>query len=221
MPLKKCLALALLLFMFACAASASNYNSGISVSFSGVEGTDFAEEYYYFDKAFDDHRVVYLKDSTEITLFHNQFNTIQSRQTCQGTSRVVGTTGPDGIENSGDEGKILFRIDRDEQAHPYMGEDSINLLYTSPFTLSELEYEPGETVLGNTGSNNGPYGSNNARTTERYQKGILDGFGDEWHVLKFWDDDTGLSCEHGREYTSDGKIIYLSAHRDTSFKKKV
>jgi hypothetical protein len=50
---------------------ALNNKCGIDISFSGVSGTDCVVEPLYCDSFYDDHAVVYLKSSVDISLAHN------------------------------------------------------------------------------------------------------------------------------------------------------
>ncbi len=51
----------------------SNYRSGISLSFEGVPGKDYVEEYFYHDRKVWDSKTVYIKASTPITMTLNEF----------------------------------------------------------------------------------------------------------------------------------------------------
>jgi hypothetical protein len=51
--------------------SPTNYKTGIDTTFSGSEGTDYQEEYFFSDKLISDRKVVYIKSTTAITLSHN------------------------------------------------------------------------------------------------------------------------------------------------------
>ncbi|MBS0328224.1 MAG: hypothetical protein JSR30_00095 [Proteobacteria bacterium] len=55
-------------------AELTNYKSGIDLVWSGTKGTDYMEEYFYSDKTVCDRKVVYIKDTTSITMSHNARN---------------------------------------------------------------------------------------------------------------------------------------------------
>lgn len=186
----------------------TNYKSGIDVTWGGTEGTDWAEEYWYHDKLRDDHKVVYIKSTTAITMAHNALNQAQYH-TAQGGNQIIGVNGRDGIADSGDEGQIRYNLDRDRQykvrwAANYAGTDSANVAaaYTAPFTLASLEYESGVPVVGTTGHNGGSVTSQ----TARYYRGIVDPFGDEWHTLAYADDDSGFLDIRNPGYESQGFV---------------
>jgi hypothetical protein len=76
----------------------------------------------------------YLRDSTRITLSHNALN---STSTNEGYSPVIGVNGPDSLPNSGDEGLIRYKIDRDLQwkygwASRFWDTAKLNPAYTLP-----------------------------------------------------------------------------------------
>jgi len=204
----------------------TNYNSGISVLFGGEDGIDWAEEYFWHDKVEDDHKVVYIKADTPVYMMHNERNMRTATKdttyvTSSNTARFIldiGVTGEDGIPDSGDEGVIRYRVDRDLQMGKYFWSKDVAdryisepyPLYNGPFTLDELEYEPGTPVVGTTG------GSHPDMTQDRknsYYRGVLDEFGDEWHILAFADDDTWNGPQEWS--ASDGKTILFVVNPKT------
>ncbi len=182
----------------------TNYKTGIDVLFGGLRNVDYAEEYFYHDKLIDDHKVVYLKSTTTIIMKHNDRN-IESPI----DPTIVGINGRDGIPDSGDEGIIRFKLDRDMQykfAYAGNAEHDFGPLppaYSQPFTLSELEYEFNVPVVGTTGPNQRSI----TEKTEHYHRGMLDAFKDEWHTFTFWDDDSYLGGYYSEHWSTDGKII--------------
>jgi len=186
-----------------------NYKTGIDVYLSGTNGTDYAIEYYYHNKALDDHRVVYIKPATVINMRHNACNTKAGGN----TNTIIGVNGSDGIPDSGDEGIIRFKMDRDRQ-YKYKWAGSVDLLpaYSAPFTLASLEYETGVPVVGTTGPV--PVYAITDKTNY-YYRGIVDSFGDEWHTMAVGDDDTWVGGASPSVWSSDGRIIYFVVNPKT------
>ncbi len=198
----------------------TNYRSSISVSFTGVKGTDYMEEYFFHDKLVCDRKVVYILDSTNITLTHNANN-------CAWTDEPAEIIGADGG------GTIRYRVDKDLHWGPQWAggvgtqtflqfgggsqtiTNSLNPAYSAPFSFSDLEYEAGVAVVGTTGpkpataiTNWGSY----------YYRGVLDSVGDEWHTIAFADDDSELDILSGtgtEQMASDGKEIYFVVNPKT------
>lgn len=205
----------------------TNYKSGIDVNFGGIKGVDYCEEYFYHDKKLDDHKVVYVRDSTLISMAHNERNVAFDVIGTTGRMRLIGVDGLDGVANSGDEGIIRYKIDRDQQYHWKWSDnearketDRILPAYSGPFSLASQYFEPGIPVVGTTGPNGGMKGDRSGR----YFRGCLDSFGDEWHVLAYADDDnvfqrakyaaTGLFIDQAW-YSSDGKSVLLVVNPKT------
>jgi hypothetical protein len=95
-------------------AELTNYKSGIDVIWGGTKGTDYYEEYFYHDKLVNDAKVVYIKSTTPITMSHNARNNAFYHVE-DGGLQIIGANGKDGVPNSGDEGIIRYKIDRDRQ----------------------------------------------------------------------------------------------------------
>lgn len=191
----------------------TNYHSGISLHFGDSEslaadkGNGYMEEYLFNDKLVSDRKIVYIRSDTKISLSHNEFNNIASYPD-KGYYYLIGQNGPDGVPNSGDEGTIRLKIDRDRQIGAYKWatseNDSANLFpaYEEPFSFDELTYESGVSVVGTTGSN----GSAESNRTEFYYRGMVGPFGDEWHTIHVADDDQSIIPDKKKEYwASDGK----------------
>lgn len=112
----------LILIMVACLAvrllaqdpELTNYRTGIDVTWGGTKGTDYYEEYLYYDKPVYDAKVVYIKSTTPIAMVHNVRNKA-FYHVSNGGNQVIGINGKDGIPNSGDEGVIRYKLDRDRQ----------------------------------------------------------------------------------------------------------
>lgn len=204
---------------FAQDAELTNYKSGIDVTWGGTKGVDYYEEYFYHDKLISDAKVVYIKSTTEISMAHNERNTAIYASTSGGRT-IIGVNGLDGVPNSGDEGIIRYKLDRDRQYRYRWAQNWSNTepyvlpAYTAPFTLASQEYETGVPVVGTTG----PNGSSITDKSAYYYRGILDSVGDEWHVLSYADDDRAflsLAIPISYEWSSDGKYVLLVVNPKT------
>lgn len=156
----------------------TNYKSGISLLWGGTRGADYAEEYFYHDKLSHDSKVVYIKDTTLITMEHNANN-------------VRGTT-TDYVAAGLDDGIIKFKVDGDQCRSPL---PPFWPTYNEPFAFKDLNYgfygAAGTPVVGTTGAIGGDL--TDANRTTRYFRGMLDSVGDEWHVISYADDDIGIA----------------------------
>lgn len=195
----------------------TNYKSGIDVTWGVGDGSDkgtaYYEEYFYHDKLVDDHKVVYIKSTTAINMAHNARNNAQYPSTLYGGDKfhTIGVDGVDGIPDSGDEGIIRYKLDRDRQwyykwAANSAGTDTAYLLpaYSAPFTLASQTYvDSGAPVVGSTGW----VGSPSSKSS--YYRGVLDSVGDEWHTLAYADDDRQFLWGDGTAtvYTVNGKFV--------------
>lgn len=201
-----------------------NYHSGISIHFQGQSGQDWTQEYFYYNPAVDDEKVVYIKSNTKIVMSHNERNMRQTNTTDRFVYDI-GVNGQDSIANSGDEGIIRYCVDRDLQLMKYYWSRTTDPdvlrypAYEDPISFNEMQYEAGVPVVGTTGPNNYPI-------TDRenyYYRGIIDPFGDEWHVFTFADDDEFLYenpdgpwySSHWEKVTSDGKILFFVVNPKT------
>lgn len=207
------------LIPFTCSASAedfplklTNNKSGISVSLSGENGKDWAVERTIHDDK-TARQILFLKSSVAISLAHNERNTIMKN--CKKIPRRVGINGADKKPNSGDEGTIHFKIDRDGQAHGYHGLQGKSPHYAprfeAPFCFKDLTYDGKKAVLGSVGNNGGAFGGSPTRTGAHFAYGQKDGFGNEWHTLTYWDDDIlvyqkAKESPH-RQSASDGHCV--------------
>lgn len=195
----------------------TNYKSGIDVVWQGTKGVDYAEEYLFHDKLVDDHKVVFIRSGTKIAMRHNARNNVFIIDPAKRTSRmlVIGADGTDGKPDSGDEGIIRYKLDRDRQYFFKWTDNPARSItervlpaYTAPFALADLTYEPGVPVVGTTGDN----GGDPATRSAWYQRGIRDEVGDEWHVLSYADDDNVMqrAAKYDHAYwASDGKTVLL------------
>lgn len=197
-----------------------NRKSGISLSLSGSNGADWAVEHTYHDRSIAD-QVIYLKSSVDMSLEHNQRNAIT--MSCK-LPHVLGTSGPDGVANSGDEGDIYWKIDRDGQSHKFQTKGGTTLpdycvKYAGRFNFEKLTYDGTMPVLGTTGDNGGPWGSQPMTTDEHFAYGQLDQAGNEWHTLTYWDDDEPLLAaariESHRQGASDGHCVFMCVNPKT------
>lgn len=222
------LALVLASFVRAQDPELTNYRSGIDVIWGIGDGSDkrtaYMEEYFYHDKLLDDHKVVYLKSTTYIAMYHNARNAAKTGGSGAAPNVTIGANGLDGIPNSGDEGLIRYRWDRDRQIYgkwaPIYGGDSVRLYpaYTSPFTMASQQYGFGDAVnvVGTTGITGSP---NNLVTS--YYRGTIDPFGDEWHTLAYADDSNqvlaslGITSIDPKDRADDGKHVLIVVNPKT------
>lgn len=189
-------------------AELTNYKSGIDVTWGGTKGTDYYEEYFFHDKLSSDAKVVYIKSSTAITMSHNARNLVNGD--------VVGANGLDGVATSGDEGQIRYKIDRDRQVLWFWTQHTTSPrvlapAYAAPFTLASQTYDGSTAVVGTTGGNGGAITSK----TAYYYRGIVDSFGDEWHVLTYADDDIFMLPLDIKYRASDAKSVLLVVNPKT------
>jgi hypothetical protein len=177
-----------------------NYRSGIDLNFGDSAGTAadkgiaYCEEYLYFDKIIDDRKVVYIKDSTLISMGHNSRN-------------IAGSAGGgDSYEGVGTNvGAIKYKVDGDLRFGMYPQNWTG---YSAPFAFRSLNYglygAAGIPVVGSTGSNG--QALTVANQTTYYHKGIADSVGDEWHTLTVADDDIAVTS-NAEFRSSDGKVF--------------
>jgi len=196
-----------------------NRKAGISASFSGVNGKDWVVEHGSHNMAVGD-TVIYLKSRVKISLLHNAGN-IYSHDSNQRT--VLGEKGPDGKENSPDDGVIHYILDRDVQAHAYVGDDipAWAPAYKRPIDLQDCIYDGNKKVMGSFGDNVGTWGSKPLNTNQRCYYGQTGPFGNEWHTLTYWDDDTEVyktipsKRVDKREKASDGHFLAICVNPKT------
>lgn len=205
----------------------TNYKSGIDVVW-GVgdesdEGVAYAEEYFYHDKLIDDHKVIWIRDDTPIRMATNARNVAFAVQSNTGILQTIGVNGLDGILDSGDEGVIRYKIDRDRQyywkwADNWARTETAKVLpaYTAPFTLASQTFEPGVPVVGAVGFKT----TNYADRVNNYCRGILDSVGDEWHVISYAHDSSEFlrlrtPMVDQRDYADDGKTVLLVVNPKT------
>jgi hypothetical protein len=204
----------LLLCVPAIAGEVATYKSGITVSLSGAEGTDYDIEWLYSDVTAFDKCVVYVKKETDITLAHNARNMQWTRTSWYPD---IGVNGYDGIADSGDEGIIRYRVDMDWQIDKYIwGRMNVAdtgtkyTAYSAPFAFEDLTYQGTATaVVGSTGDN----GTAESDRLDGFYYGTADSYGDEWHTLVYADDDSFRYTQLGGTFdasqwnknASDGK----------------
>lgn len=191
----------------------TNYKCGISFGFSGTEGVDWAEEYFYHDRLINDARAVWIKSTTQISLTHNSLNLSRLDPTDPPHGLwLIGANGMDGIPNSGDEGAIRYQVDMDMAPKwRWVKNTGVNLLpaYSTPLTFATLQFPGTATnVLGATGPVPGQVITD---MVNYYHRGILDGTGDEWHILTVADDDSAnwntANPVDSQFKASDGRVI--------------
>lgn len=217
--IRKKIAAFIVFLFFGLRIIASNNFTGIDTTFSGSSGTDYQEEYFYGDPLVSDRKVVYIKGGATITLAHNARNVSYAGG---GTYQPV---------SGGNVGTITYKIDRDMQYGRTWGDangvtDTFNNFgggttavprinntsYSAPFTLASLTYDGSTPVVGTTGAVSGQAVTN---FPNYYWRGILDSFGDEWHVLTVADNDTAfISDPEGG--SSDGRIILMVVNPKSS-----
>jgi hypothetical protein len=182
----------------------ANYKSGISLTFSGTRGTDYQEEYFHWSKLMYPKKVVYIKDTTDITMAHNSLNSIASGA----GYAVVGD----------DAGIIRYKVDQDVNWSGERWGDSGNLYpaYSAPFSFADLTYENGDPVVGTTGAKPS-ITQNHANKATFYYRGHLDTVGDEWHVICVGDDDSHLSSTGANDefWASDAKEVLFVVNPKT------
>lgn len=196
-----------------------NAKSGISLTLDGENGTDWAVERTFHDDDIAD-EIIYIKADVPISLAHNERNVI-TKDTSADTvkiPRIVGVYGADGLPDSGDEGVIHWKVDRDEQAHKYVSSSTAPVpdlapKYTSPVVFSSLTYDGSLPVLGTVGNNGAAYGPELTSTANRFCYGQRDAFSNEWHTFTYWDDDIPLFTRAGgdphRQGASDGHMVSI------------
>ncbi len=181
----------------------TNYRSGISLYWDGERGTDYAEEYLYFDKIISDRKVIYIKDDTLISMEHNSRN-------------IAGAaSGSDNYESvSENVGVIRYKVDGDQhwevypaEWHAYSGAIAFRDLDYSIFGDNELK------VVGTVGSNGVEL--NMANKGAHYYRGVLDSIGDEWHTITVADDDSSYAGGDAEFDSSDGKIYHFVVNPKT------
>jgi len=191
-----------------------NRKAGISLSLSGTNGTDWAVERCYHDPSIGD-QLLFMKSGVEMSLAHNALNTVTHNQY---KPHVIGANGADGKPDSGDEGDIYWKIDRDMQSHRYSTQGGAALpdycvRYAGPLKFDALTYDGTLAVLGKTGDNGEPWGSAPKRSNKRFAYGQADAWGNEWHTLTYWDDDEPLLKAAGvgshRQGASDGHCVFI------------
>jgi len=197
-----------------------NRKAGISLSLSGTSGLDWAVEHTYHDASVGD-QVIYLRSSVDMSLAHNERNSLTIN--CA-LPHVLGVAGPDGVPDSGDEGDIYWKIDRDGQAHRYQTQGGATMpgyciKNAGSFNFGSLTYDGSLPVLGTTGDNGGPWGTQPMKTGEHFAYGQSDEFGNEWHTLTYWDDDEPLLAAAGinshRQGASDGHCVFMCVNPKT------
>lgn len=199
-----------------------NEKSGISLSLGGENGTDWAVERTFHNDDIAD-QIIYMKSTVPISLAHNDRNVITKDAVPQ-IPRIVGINGADGIPDSGDEGDIHWKVDRDEQAHQYVSSATVPVpaiapKYTVPVVLSTLTYDGSLPVIGTVGNNGAAYGNEPDNTTGRFCYGQRDAFSNEWHTFTYWDDDIPIFIKAGadphRQGASDGHMVSICVNPQT------
>ena len=200
------------------ARAVTNHLSGISATLSGTGGEDYAIEKVFHEDGLSE-LVFYMKSSVTVSLAHNEYNT-HGVNNEGAPPALVGILGEDGIANSGDEGDIYWKIDRDLQSSVYSAANGTIPgyvhAYSSPIDFSTATYDGTLSVLGTTGDNGGNFGVAPRYTTDIFAYGQTDAYGNEWHTLSYWDDDKTMLEAAGvgasvisRKGASDGNTMFI------------
>lgn len=189
----------------------TNYRSGISAWWGDSKttatdkGIGYMEEYLYSDKITNDRKVVYIRSDTDITLETNDINSWSDSSTGS-YFPIIGASGG---------GVIRYKIDQDMRhdrgwSGSY-GSLVLNPTYSGPFSLDDLTYPDSSVpVVGTVGDNGGDISSK----TDYWWRGMLDSFGDEWHVLTVAHDDDLLTSDPEKK-AGDGKLFWLVVNPKT------
>lgn len=185
-----------------------NTKCGIDVTFSGVDGTDYAEEYYYHSPLISDAKTVWIKSGTMWDMRHNTGNVgaIQvgglngRKRTLIGTGiGYTGTWASGAVTGGG--GIIRYTFDRMWDNATWGGPFGTPYpAYSGSFAMSGSTYTGTVPVVGTTGGNIA-----NTASPSFYWRGMTDSVGDEWHVFKYADDDGTLGSANDDSWSSDGK----------------
>ena len=161
--------------------------SGISLTLEGQEGVDFAIEDLYHDPLVFPRRVIYLKANTKLKFTHNNRNVLDRNDLLP--------------SNDQNRGQIRYKVDQERQWRSYTG--GANPSYGSSVSLSQMRYADNSQVVGSVGDN----GNSPSDLTSYWTKGVLDSFGDEWHTVLVWDDDSWRNVAN--EYKASDGIYHV------------
>ncbi|XHR28900.1 MAG: hypothetical protein ACFUZC_23670 [Chthoniobacteraceae bacterium] len=192
----------------------TNNKSGISIGITGSDETAYAFERWYHDPLVDDRGVIYIKDTTKISFEHNERNSAYIKGPSSVAHQRVGL----------DKGVIRYKVDRDlnyryawvpgtvpdeaaKGANRPPGE-SVLPKFEEPFSFADLLYAPDDPTVKVVGALGPKPGVDITDRKHYYQRGMVDAFGDEWHLITVGDDDTGVDSyrQQARQLASDGKI---------------
>jgi len=184
----------------------TNLRSGISLVPQGRHGEDWAYERWYHDAAVDDGGTLYVKADCPLTLEHNERNVVSQSARYVKFNRVIGRDGPDGKPRTGDEGVIKWMVDNNYRSPRYVGKVvAPTRLYEKPIVFADLAYSDGKPVVGTTGHNGLPWRAEKRGEPTRWFYGQTDTAGNEWHTLRYWDDDAWTKgAQSGKCNASDG-----------------
>ncbi|NUN98356.1 MAG: hypothetical protein HUU16_19515, partial [Candidatus Omnitrophica bacterium] len=203
----------------------ANRKVGIDLRLAGVENADYVYEVLFYDTNIDDHGVLYVRDSVEMTLAHNAKNSKPAQLWTGGQPGVSPPSSVDPGSLAGDSGVIRYRFDSDglrywdgKQAYVQNGQTygtdrwkahPMFKQYTGAFTpktfYDSIESDGIATPSERVGQVNG------ADVDSRYSKGYIDpNSGDEWHELAYWDDDRGwIGSNERHSQASDGRVVWV------------
>ncbi len=188
----------------------ANHHSGISLKVNGSNGEDYCVEPLYYDALIDDRSVIYIRPATTFGFAHNEHNTYHN--TTIAPFKRIGPNGLDATPNSGDEGLIRYKVDRDQQLGLAWSSKTgkthkpkfVLPAYAAPLSFKTLTFDDRTRVLGAVGPTRGPAGP------QRYYRGQRDAFGDEHHTITVADDDAWLAeTYYSHKWASDGKVFHF------------
>lgn len=207
------------LLAFAQDSDLVNYRCGIDVIWGVGDGSDkgqaYMEEYYFHDKLSFSQKQVYLKADTAITMSHNARNVGVTASSGR-NRQVLGVNGPDGVLGTGDEGQIRYVVDEiwrvKRWSNSFSATQTKYPAYTAPITLGGLTFDTGHAVVGTTGAHPTVAVTDKANY---YWRGMVESNGDEWHVLRYADDDQVTGNNYDDAWASDGNHVLLCVNPKT------
>lgn len=193
-----------------------NKKSGISLSLSGVKGTDWVSEDGFYDPGRQDRPVIFAKPSVEMSLAHNERNvcgySVGALPGSQGKIAPFPDGGIEAVPGSGEKGIIRYKIDGDLDYKMNWvdlgGTPNVFPAFSAPLRWDSLTYAmygaPGTAALGTTGWNGHTPSLASKGDCRHY--GIASAWG-EAHLLSVADDDALARPTADSEWkASDGRL---------------